>query len=103
VSWHVYLIECEDGSIYTGVAVDVSKRYAVHCTGKGAKYTRSHKPKQLLASFPLPNRSAAQQAEYAIRQLSAAEKRKLVLAREPPYLRNRAAAIDPATTIIAPT
>ena len=50
-AWHVYLIECRDGSLYTGVAVDVSRRYAQHAAGKGARYTRSHPPLRLLVSF----------------------------------------------------
>ena len=75
--WFVYLIECEDGSLYTGVAVDVDKRYAAHAAGKGARYTRSHPPARLLARFPHPDRSSALKAEYAIKQLSAGEKRAL--------------------------
>lgn len=75
--WFVYLIECADGSLYTGVAVDVEKRYAEHATGKGARYTRSHPPARLLATFPHPDRSSALKAEYAIKQLSPGEKRAL--------------------------
>ena len=75
--WFVYLIECADGSLYTGVAVDVDKRYAAHAAGKGARYTRSHPPARLLARFPHPDRSSALKAEYAIKQLSAGEKRAL--------------------------
>lgn len=77
MSWHVYLIECEDGSIYTGIAVDVGKRYAAHCAGKGAKYTRSRKPRQLLASLATSNRSTASRLEHAIKQLSPTQKRQL--------------------------
>ena len=76
--WYVYLIECEDGSLYTGVAVDVERRYAQHQAGKGARYTRSHPPRRLLARFEHPDRSSALKAEYAIKQLTAAEKRALV-------------------------
>lgn len=75
--WFVYLIECADGSLYTGVAVDVDKRYAEHAAGKGARYTRSHPPARLLARFPHPDRSSALKAEYAIKQLSPGEKRAL--------------------------
>ena len=75
--WFVYLIECADGSLYTGVAVDVDKRYAEHAAGKGARYTRSHPPARLLARFPHPDRSSALKAEFAIKQLSAGEKRAL--------------------------
>ena len=52
--WHLYLIECEDGSLYTGIAVDPQARYAAHLAGKGARYTRSHRPKRLLVSVPFP-------------------------------------------------
>jgi putative endonuclease len=76
--WYVYLIECEDGSLYTGVAVDVDKRFAQHAAGKGARYTRAHPPRRLLARFEHPDRSSALKAEYAIKQLSAAEKRALI-------------------------
>ena len=38
--WYVYLIECRDGSLYTGIATDVDRRYAEHVAGKGARYTR---------------------------------------------------------------
>ena len=75
--WFVYLLECADGSIYTGVAVDVDKRYAEHVSGKGARYTRSHPPRRLLARFEHPDRSAALKAEYAIKQLSPTDKRAL--------------------------
>ncbi len=73
--WHVYLIECIDGSIYTGVAIDVAARYAAHAAGKGARYTRSHPPLRLIASLPCPDRSSALQAEYRVKQLRPAAKR----------------------------
>lgn len=74
-SWFVYLIECQDGSIYTGITVDAAARYAAHEQGKGARYTRSHPPKGLLAVVEYPDRSTASKAEYAIKQLSSSEKR----------------------------
>jgi putative endonuclease len=75
--WYVYLLECRDGSLYTGIATDVERRYAEHVAGKGARYTRSHPPARLLARFPCPDRSTASRAEYAIKQLSPARKRAL--------------------------
>lgn len=75
--WYVYLIECRDGSLYTGIATDVERRYAQHLAGKGARYTRAHPPVRLMARFEHPNRSSASRAEYAIKQLSAARKRAL--------------------------
>jgi putative endonuclease len=77
VSWFVYLIECTDSSIYTGIAVDVAARYEVHVAGKGARYTRAHPPARLLAAFEYPDRSAATIAEYKIKQLSVRAKREL--------------------------
>jgi putative endonuclease len=74
-SWFVYLIECTDGSIYTGIAVDVKARFDAHCAGKGARYTRSHPPLRLLASAAYPDRSTASQEEYRIKQLTSAMKR----------------------------
>lgn len=75
-AWYLYLIECRDGSIYTGIAVDVVGRYAAHCAGTGARYTRSHPPARLLGYETYPDRSSASQAEYRIKQMSAAEKRR---------------------------
>jgi putative endonuclease len=75
--WYVYLLECVDGSIYTGVAVDVARRYAEHVAGKGARYTRGRPPVRLLATFAHPDRSSALRAEHAIKRLSAARKRAL--------------------------
>ena len=77
MSWFVYLIECSDGSIYTGITIDVRARYAAHASGKGARYTRSHPPRRLLAAFEFPDRRAAAKAEYAIRRLRPREKRML--------------------------
>lgn len=84
-TWFVYLIECTDGSIYTGIAVDVEARFDAHCAGKGARYTRSHPPLRLLASAAYPDRSAASQEEYRIKQLTPAAKRAyadILIARE---------------------
>jgi putative endonuclease len=73
--WFVYLFECSDGIIYTGITTDVDRRYAMHAAGKGARYTRSRPPRRLLASFAFADRSSASRAEYAIKQLSPAQKR----------------------------
>lgn len=72
--WFLYLIECQDGSIYTGIARDVAARYALHAQGKGARYTRSHPPARLLASLEFPDHSSALKAEYKIKQLKPKEK-----------------------------
>ncbi len=82
--WFVYLIECRDESIYTGIATDVARRYAMHAAGKGARYTRSRPPRRLLGSFEFPDRSSASRAEHAIKQLTPAQKRAICLECRPP-------------------
>ena len=77
-TWYVYLLECKDGSIYTGIAIDVAARYAAHASGKGARYTRSHPPARLLASTEYPDRSSALKAEYRVKQLKPAAKRNFI-------------------------
>ncbi len=83
-SWFVYLLECCDGSVYTGIATDVAARFAVHASGKGARYTRSHPPLRVLGSFEYPDRSSALKAELAIKRLSPREKRALCRAQSTP-------------------
>lgn len=73
--WFLYLLECTDGSIYTGITTDVSARFAAHCRGAGARYTRAHPPLRLLGFETHPDRSTASKAEYRIKQLTATQKR----------------------------
>lgn len=77
MSWFLYLIECADDSVYTGITTDVAARFDEHASGKGARYTRSRKPRAVLASFPLPDRSSASRAEYWVKRLTAVQKREL--------------------------
>lgn len=77
--WYLYIIECSDGSLYTGVALDVARRFALHASGKGARYTRSHPPLRLLATAVFPDRGAALRAEYAVKQLDVGGKRAFCL------------------------
>lgn len=74
--WYLYLIECVDGSIYTGIALDINARYTAHLKGTGARYTRSHPPARLLGFTSFPDRSSASKAEYTIKQLPPLEKRR---------------------------
>lgn len=73
--WFLYLIECADGSIYTGITTDVAARYAAHQRGEGARYTRSHPPQRLLGVEPHADRASASRAEYRVKQLTPAAKR----------------------------
>jgi putative endonuclease len=77
MAWFLYLIECADGSVYTGIAVDVQARFEKHLSGTGARYTRSRKPLQVLASFEMADRSSASRAEYWVKRLPPGEKRAL--------------------------
>lgn len=77
MAWFLYLLECSDGSVYTGIATDVQARFDKHASGTGARYTRSRKPVQVLASFELADRSSASKAEYWVKRLSAVDKRAL--------------------------
>ena len=77
-SWNVYIVRCADGTLYTGVATDLEARIAAHNDGRGARYTRSRLPVELLYAEPAADRSTAQSREYAIKQLSRDDKLSLV-------------------------
>ena len=68
-AWHVYLLECMDGSFYTGVTNDLDKRMKTHARGKGSKYVRSKRFKCLLISKQCESKSDAQKAECHIKTL----------------------------------
>ena len=74
-SWCLYLLECEDGSLYCGITNDLPRRYAAHCAGKGARYTRSRRPRRIVARQPHPDRASALRAEFALKRLDPAGKR----------------------------
>ena len=76
-TWSVYLILCTNGALYCGISNDVDKRWKVHCAGKGAKYTRMHKPVLLKEIHIGLTASAAKKLEYQTKQLSKLEKQGL--------------------------
>ena len=76
--WHVYIVECADSTLYTGVAVNLTKRLARHNAGQGARYTRGRRPVRLVYAETAADRAAAQRREHAIKRLSAAAKRRLI-------------------------
>ncbi len=78
--WSVYILQCADGSLYTGIARDLEKRLRQH-NGRlagGPRYTSGRRPVTLLWSTPAPDRSAALQREAAIKKLGRAAKLRLV-------------------------
>ena len=91
VLWHLYLLECVDGSLYAGIATDVERRFQEHLSGKGARYTRSHPPLRLVESRAIGSRSEALRAELAIKRLPRA--RKLAALLSPDLLSGTKAAI----------
>lgn len=73
--WYVYIVQCSDKSLYTGITVDLDRRVLEHNTSnKGAKYTRPRRPVQLVYSEAHEDRSSASKRESAIKKLSRAEK-----------------------------
>lgn len=78
MSYFVYMLLCTDGSYYTGVAVDVKERFAKHVSGKGASYTRSHKPVKIVYTEELPDRGTALRREHELKKLSHSAKQALV-------------------------
>lgn len=73
-----YIVECADGTFYTGWSTQPERRVRQHNAGRGARYTRQHAPVRLVYVEELENRSAAMRREIALKKLSHAQKRKLV-------------------------
>lgn len=80
MSWWVYLLECQDGTLYTGCTDNIPRRIALHNAGRGAKYTRGRGPVILRYQEEVPDRSAALRREAAIKRLNRAEKQALITA-----------------------
>ena len=72
--WQVYILECADGSLYTGIARDLEARISAHNNGSGAKYTRGRGPVQLLYQESAADRSTALRREALLKRLSRAAK-----------------------------
>ena len=72
--WFVYILECLDGSYYTGITNDIDKRMNTHAEGKGSKYVYRKGFKKLIAAIPCKNKSDACKAEYQIKKLPRKEK-----------------------------
>ena len=77
-SWKVYILRCCDGSLYTGITTDLTKRVTMHNSGKGAKYTRSRKPVELVYSEDCGDHSAALKREAAIKAMPRSKKLKMI-------------------------
>lgn len=80
MSFYVYILRCADGTLYTGYTDDPERRARVHNAGKGAKYTRSRLPVELVYREALGDKSAALRREREIKKLSRAQKLALISA-----------------------
>ena len=76
--WTVYMLQCADGTLYTGIATDVTARIAKHSNGTGAKYTKGRGPFILLMTESYDIKGEALSREAAIKRLRKSEKMKLV-------------------------
>ncbi|MBQ1501109.1 MAG: GIY-YIG nuclease family protein [Firmicutes bacterium] len=72
--WQVYIVRCRDGTLYTGCTNDLAKRIAAHNEGKGAKYTRSRRPVEMVYNEAAADRNAALRREAAIKKLRRCDK-----------------------------
>ncbi|MDY2626565.1 MAG: GIY-YIG nuclease family protein [Coriobacteriales bacterium] len=81
--YYVYVLRCQDGSLYAGITTDVPRRLAEHLSGRrpGAKYTQSHQVKGIVAAWTAPNRATASALEFRIKRLSRSQKLELVKGR----------------------
>lgn len=78
MSHYTYILECADGSLYTGYTPDLEKRVETHNAGKGAKYTRGRRPVKLVYSEEYDTKEEAMRREYQIKHLKREEKLALI-------------------------
>lgn len=78
VSYFVYLLECGDSSLYTGITTDVKRRFAEHKSGVGSNFTRAKKAKRIVHTEQYSDRSSAQKREAEIKKLTREKKLKLI-------------------------
>ena len=75
---YVYVLECADGTLYTGYTTDVERRVAEHDAGEGAKYTRGRTPVEVVLTEGFDTRAAAMRREHEVKALSRREKERLI-------------------------
>lgn len=75
---YTYIVKCRDGSLYTGWTTDIERRIKAHNAGKGAKYTKTRRPVELMYYEVSGTKEEAMSREYAIKHMSRAEKLRLI-------------------------
>ena len=78
MEWIVYILECRDGSFYTGITNNLKKRLEMHISGNGSKYLRGRLPVKLIYKESLSNRSQASKREIEIKKLNKKEKQLII-------------------------
>jgi len=73
-TWWLYVLECQGGVLYTGIAKDVDARFEAHVKGMGAIFTRLNRPVRILGKTTLATKGEALRAEYAFKQVSRVDK-----------------------------
>ena len=76
--WYLYLVRCNDGSLYTGISTDVQRRFDAHQQNRGARRLRGRGPLELVYSQPVGDHGLALKTEHMVKRLTRAEKEKLV-------------------------
>jgi putative endonuclease len=77
--WYVYILQCSDGTYYTGITKDLKRRVDEHNTSaKGSKYTRSRRPVKLIYFSEHESRSSAQKSEYSLKQRTRQQKEEII-------------------------
>jgi len=79
-SWYLYVVECADGTLYTGISTDVARRFKEHNAGRGARYTAARRPVTLRASWHFQDRRGAMLAETSLKRRSRKSKKRLLKA-----------------------
>jgi Predicted endonuclease containing a URI domain len=85
IQWSVYILQCDDTTLYTGISNNVSKRIAHHQAGNGSRYTRGRLPVRLLYKETCDDKGSALKREYAIKRLTREEKIKLLKGKGPDH------------------
>lgn len=101
MKWTVYIVECADTTLYTGITTDIRRRMAEHQSGRGAKYTKRRGPLLIRYTEQRRTRSAALRREAVIKSMTRSAKLALIAASAPssPLIRRTSLAANAATTL----
>lgn len=78
MDWKIYIIQCSDDSLYTGISNDIEKRFKDHLNGSGAKYFRGREPKEIVYVEEGHSRSSANKRELEIKKMTRSKKDQLI-------------------------